>query len=412
METETEQENKMANKVKFFSKPLRVKVLFILVFLALVLLTLYVTWWNKQLSLPIWGKQEQDSPSDNSANQKEAVPVRLATVENATFREVVRGVGTLRAQERVEISPELDGIVTAIHFEEGQGVTRGTLLVSIDDRKLRRELAAIQSALRQARAQLEYAKKTYQRFEKLVADGAATRDRLDQTETQYESARSEVERLEAQVGLIEERLKDTQIAAPIDGVLGTRHIDIGDYAKRGESLVSLHTVQSMEAQFDVPERYTGKVQQGQPVEVLVEAYPERKFEGAVTYISPSVDDATRNFLVKATLDNSERLLKPGTFITALLILEVHRERPAIPESALVATTAGYIAFVVEDNVAHRREVTLGLRQVGLAEVRNGLSTGEKVVTEGHMRLSDGDKVKIVNEEKGLSGPADTPQPQS
>jgi membrane fusion protein (multidrug efflux system) len=319
--------------------------------------------------------------------------VEVVTVRPGTFRETIRGIGTLRAQETVEITPEMAGILRDIHFEEGQAVLSGDLLFTIDDSKLKRELKERKAALEQAVARLEIAQKTASRIRKLYKRRTVSEERWDQAETELQAAKAEVRRLKAAVGLIQERFKDTRIRAPFEGVVSERRVDAGDYVTPGQVLVTLYDTNNLEAEVKIPERHLDRVRKGQNAELMLPAYPERAYSGRVTFVGPAVDERTRNFLVKVRVEDPEETLKPGTFAAVTLIVEVRESQPAIPEEALVATREGYVVFAVEEEKAHQRKVRIGRREAGTAEILEGVSIGETVVREGHMQLSDGDAVK-------------------
>lgn len=340
--------------------------------------------------------------TDNSGPADTAVPVEVTKVAPRTFTEQVRGIGTLQADQVIEVAPERNGIVTGIQFQEGAQVEKDQILVTLDDAKLRSELKSARARLDKARARLEYARKTYNRFQELVEQGAATADRLDQTQTEFETARADVAELEAEVQLIQEDIDDTVIRSPVEGLLGVRHIDIGDYVQEGRNLVSLYVLATLEMAFGVPERYMGKIRTGQDVDVTVTAYPDRSFQGTLSYVDPSVDERTRKFLVKARIDNRQLLLKPGAFASAVIVMEVLENRPSVPESALVATTEGYKVFTVKDGAAVMTSVQVGLREAGVAEIREGLAMGSEIVTAGQMRLSEGNKVRIVKDANSVT----------
>lgn len=328
------------------------------------------------------------------AEEAPAVAVETATVRRSDFLEDVTGIGTLLAVEVVRIRPEASGIVREIRFREGERVNKGALLFLLDANKLLRELAANQAALQSARASLENAGRSYQRFWRLYERRTVSKDELDQRQTEFRVAQAEVSRLEAQVALDRERLEDMRIRAPMAGSLSQRNVDVGDYVEEGDELVTLYS-ERLEITFDVPERYMGRVRLGQSVSITVTAYPEREFEGRVSFVSPSVNVATRKFTVKALVGDPEALLKPGAFATASLVLDVREGRPAVPESALVATREGYLVFVVRDGKAVMRPVEIGLRRTGLAEVRRGLDVGQEVVVAGQLSLSEGTPVRIA-----------------
>ncbi|WP_238550183.1 efflux RND transporter periplasmic adaptor subunit [Desulfocurvibacter africanus] len=343
------------------------------------------------------------------ATEEPSVAVETAMVRRSDFLEDVTGIGTLLAVEVVRIRPEVSGIVREIRFREGERVEIGALLFLLDDDKLRRELAANLAALESARASLENARRSYQRFWRLYERRTVSRDELDQRETGFSVTRAEVDRLAAQVALDRERMEDMRIRAPMAGSLSQRNVDVGDYVEEADELVTLYS-DRLEISFDVPERYMGRVRLGQPVRITVTAYPEREFEGRVSFVSPSVDVETRKFTVKALVGDPESLLKPGAFATARLVLDVRENRPAVPEAALVATREGYLVFVVRDGKAVMRPVDIGLRRTGLAEVRQGLDIGQEVVVAGQLNLSDGTPVQITARGGNDASPAGTEGP--
>jgi len=182
--------------------------------------------------------------------------------------------------------------------------------------------------------------------------------------------------------------------------MSERHIDVGDYVQAGDHVATLHRTSQMEIVFSVPERFMGRVKRDQPVAVTVAAFPEREFAGQVCFVSPQIDETTRDFLVKATVGGPDGLLKPGAFGTAVVTIDVREQVPVVPEGALVATRTGYIAFIVNGQTARRREVQVGLREAGRVEIRSGLQPGEPVVIEGQMNVSDGTLVRLVEADNG------------
>ena len=341
------------------------------------------------------GGCDRATSEDTDPGSGQGVPVEVVRVRPETLHETVRGIGTLRAAETVEIKPEIDGLIHAIHFEEGGRVQKEQLLFSIDDTKPAHQLAARQAALAVAQARLADAQREYDRVRRLIERNAANRDEYSKSEADYRAAVAEVDRLEAEKELAQAQLEDTLLRAPFDGVISERLVDVGDYAQAGDHLATLYQVSQMEITFTLPERFMGRVHSGQAVMITVSAYPDQPFAGQVYFVSPQVDERTRDFLVKATVKSPEGLLKPGAFGTAVVTLKVHEQRPVIPEEALVATRQGYIVFLVEGDAARCREVRIGLREAGLVEIREGLALGESVVRAGHMNLSDGVGVHLV-----------------
>lgn len=333
------------------------------------------------------------------AGAEPPVRVRVAEVESRTLAETVRGIGTLRAAQTVELRPEISGTVTRIPFEEGGAVEADDLLFQLDTRKLEQELGSRQAGLEAARARQENAERELNRIERLFRQQVATEDARDQAATELRAARAEVDRLEAELSLARERLEDASIRAPFAGRISEALVDEGDYVQTGALLATLYRTDPVEIEFTLPERHSGRIEAGQDVALSVSAHPDRTFHARTVFVSPSVSDQTRDFLVKARLDDPDPPLKPGTFATAVLTVDLREGALVIPEEALIATREGYIVFVVdEDQRAERRSVQIGLRNPGVVEIVQGLELGERVVRTGHMRLADGSPLTIAGED--------------
>jgi len=343
-------------------------------------------------------------PAEEGAHEETAVRVQVATATGQEMVETVCGIGTLRAMQTVELRPETAGRITRIPFEEGDRVAEGDLLFELDTRKLERELRARSAALEAAEARLENAERELDRAERLYAQNVATEDRRDQAATEVRAARAEVRRLESEVSLVRERLADMRIEAPFEGMISEALVDPGDFVGVGDRLATLYRTDALEIEFSLPERHSGRVTTGQQAELRVSAWPDRSFSATTTFVSPGVNDDTRDFLVKARLANPDALLKPGTFATAVLTVDVREDALTIPEEALIATREGYMVFVVDDeDHARRRSVEIGLRDPGRVQITNGLEAGEQVVRTGHMRVADGSPLNITSLDRDDDG---------
>jgi membrane fusion protein (multidrug efflux system) len=325
------------------------------------------------------------------------VPVEVATVERRDLSRTVQAVASLEATEQALIRPEQPGVVEAIHFEEGEVVTRGTRLFTIEGAAVKGRSRASRAALQEAKAQLANARRQEQRMQELARRRVVAQSVYDEAETQLEVARARVERLQAELQVSRENVRDTVLRAPLTGRISESMVDPGTFVSTGTHLATVYEASPMEAVFRVPERYVGALDTGQPVRVRVEAYPDAVFRGEISFISPAVSERTLDIQVKARLDNESGRLKPGMSGTATVVLEFQEGQPTIPEEALVGTRKGYVVFVIEDGVAHRRDVKTGLREPGVVQITKGLSPGQKVVREGHLRLTDGERVRAVEQ---------------
>jgi membrane fusion protein (multidrug efflux system) len=339
-------------------------------------------------------RPEKAQPSGSEFGS--AVAVATAVVQPVTFYEKVVGVGSVRAAVAVVIRPEIAGVLEGMHFVEGSTIEQGKLLFTLSQEKLQRQIAERRAALAAANAALVNAQRAFARADELTRRRVLSQAEWDQAQAALHTAEAEVRRLQAEVQLSEERFSDTQIYAPMAGVLSERRVNVGDVVQPGEALVTLQQTHPMEVALRVPSRFAGRVALGQQAEAVIDAYPDRRFAGQVTFVSPEISEQTRDFLVKITIDNREGLLKAGGFATAEVTTGVLENRPAVPEAALVATREGYDVFVVAGDKAELRRVAVGQRQHGLAEIREGVAVGESVVYQGQMRLTDGTLVRVVD----------------
>lgn len=329
----------------------------------------------------------------NAGAQEFKVPVETAKVTTERLIETFSAVGSLEANESVDIKSEIDAIVEKIEFDEGSAVKKGQPLILFDATKWRAQF-------QQAKAELENARVRADRSEKLLKS-----DSVSQQE--YDDAHAEARRAEAIYNLLDARLKETLIVAPFDGLVSERLVSPGAYAKAGDALVRLVDLNPIKVSFGVPERYLTDLKPGQKVNIRVASLKNKAFEGEVYFIDPQVDVLTRTIKVKARIDNTNGLLRPGLFANVDLTLNVHENASVIPEEAILAQVGATVVFVVSNEQATIRPVKTGLRIPGKVEIVDGLKPGEEVVTAGHQKLFPGVKVMAINAADAQQKPATT-----
>jgi membrane fusion protein, multidrug efflux system len=320
-----------------------------------------------------------------------AVTVEAAEVEVGQVVDAMTVTGTLRSDENANISAEIDGRVVGVHFTEGQPVEQGALLFTLDDAVYRAELAT-------AEANLQLSQRNSERAVELLQRNAGTVRARDEAEAQLAIDHAEVD-------LARARLDKTRIAAPFAGVVGLREVSVGGYVTPGQDLVNLEDIDPIKVDFPVPERALSAVGVGQAIEVTVDAWPDRTFEGEVYAINPQINAQGRSIAIRATIDNHERLLRPGLFAAVRLITARRDEALLVPEQAIFAQTGKQYVYKVEEGVARLTEVTLGGRRVGQAEIISGLAAGDVVVIAGQMKLYDGTAVRVIEAGAPATGDA-------
>ncbi len=349
---------------------------------------------------------------DGGEQARPGIPVETVRAELGTLRERVRGIGTLRAVETVELRAEVPGTIRSLHFQEGGFVQQGQALYTLDDRKLSHELEAREAALAQARAGLVETRARHVRAEQLFKSSNLSETDYDRAATALKQAEGAVSQAEAMVQLAREQRRDAEIVAPLSGPISESLVDVGDYVRVGDELATLYRVDPLEISLRIPERFAGRVQVGQPLEVEADSRPGEAFQGEVSFVSPAVDETTRDLLVKARIANPDGALRPGGFATALVTVQEHAANPVVPEQALVASRDGYRVFVVRDGIAELRPVRIGVREPGRVEIREGVSAGDVVVRSGQIHLAPGMAVAPSNGPSGgVAAPA-KPEPQA
>ncbi|NKN33606.1 efflux RND transporter periplasmic adaptor subunit [Marichromatium bheemlicum] len=311
--------------------------------------------------------------------------VIVATAEHAELAERVEALGTLRANESVVITSTVTETVAALHFDDGQRVEQGALLVELTS-------AEQQALLEEARARRAEAERQYRRVNALVAQDSAAESLLDERQRDLETSRAVLVALES-------RLADRVIRAPFAGVLGLRQVSPGALVEPGDPITTLDDDAEMKLDFTVPSRYLAGLTPGLRVEARTRAYGETVFVGRVGSVDSRVDPVTRAVLVRAILPNPERRLRPGLLMRLELLFDP-RTAVVIPEAALLQRGQRHFVMVVTEAptgelLAERREVQIGIRRPGRVEIRAGLKTGERVITEGHQRVRPGAPVRIL-----------------
>ena len=308
--------------------------------------------------------------------------VFVAEVRLALFSDQIEALGTLRANESLVLTASVTETVTDLHFDDGDRVAAGQVLLEMTS-------AEEHAQLEEARATVGEAKRQYQRVKSLAAQGTAAKSLLDERRREWETAR-------ARLSAIESRLADRLIRAPFAGVVGLRDISVGALVEPGDVITTLDDDSVMKLDFSIPSTYLEVLRPGLAVEARARAYPGRVFEGEVKSIGSRVDPATRSVVVRAVLANDDRALKPGM----LMRVELHknpRDALVIPEEALVPGGGKQFVYLVDEaggNRVVRREVQIGGRRAGEVEILDGLAGGDKVITDGTLKVSPGRVVSI------------------
>lgn len=341
-----------------------------------------------QLGIPGWvlllAVGCKPSGASNGTTARPEVQVVAVEARRQPVSESLAQVGTLLANETVEIKSETDGMILEINFQEGQLVEQGAMLIKLDERKLSAALAEAEASFRLSQA-------TFDRAKQLVQEKLISQQEFDQIAANFDVTRASLE-------LKRQQLKDARIYAPFSGIVGARNVSPGQVISKNTTLTWLVDLDPIKAEINIPERFVSQLKVGQRIQFKVAAYQDREFTGEVYFISPHVDPATRTALIKALIVNEEFALKPGMFASVDLTLRTRNNSVVIPEPALSQVMEGGRASVYvvgPDKVAQVRQVSLGVRLTGWVEVLDGLQGGEMVVVEGVQKVTPGSKVRFA-----------------
>ncbi len=329
--------------------------------------------------------------------------VAAAEAKTETWTPTLNAIGSLRATQGVEIAPQVGGVVRAIRFESSQDIKKGALLVEIDDSTEQADLKSSQAALVNAQTTLD-------RQSKLVSGGNTTQASLDQATAARDQAAAAVERIKAVIA-------QKRIVAPFDGRLGIRRIDIGQYVSPGTPLVTLQQLDPIYVDFQAPEQYFAQLAVGQTIALTVDAFPGKAFSGKVKFLDARISTDTRNFLVRGEIENNAKTLLPGMFANVTVSAGAPRQVVTLPRTAIVYSLYGDSVYVLKTPApkpgeaqaapapsagqapsdlyeVERRFVRIGETQGDRIEIVDGVKVGEKVVTEGQVKLFPGMRVRI------------------
>jgi multidrug efflux system membrane fusion protein len=331
-----------------------------------------------------------------------AVPVTVAEVVQRTVPIQVSAIGNVEAYSTVGVKPQVTGEIIGVHFSEGQDVTKGQRLFTIDPRPFRADLDRAEAALIQDQARARNAEQQAARYTRLVEEGVASREQADQLQTNYEALQAAVNADRAAVEYYKVQLSYTRIAAPIDGRTGDLMLHLGNVVKANPDtpMVTINQVEPIYVDFSVPQQVLPEIReyaaQGElAISALLPGQEERPEEGTLSFIDNAVSLTTGTIKLKGTFPNRQRRLWPGQFVNVVLTLAREPNAIVVPSQAVLSGQEGQYVFVVTPELtAESRPVVPGRSLNGATVIASGLQPGEKVVTDGQVRLLPGSSVEI------------------
>jgi len=351
----------------------------------------------------------RDANGSAKANERGKKPVVSVTAADAAEKDVpvqVRAIGNVQAYTTVTIKAQIDGAITAVHFSEGQKVKKGDLIFSIDSRPFEAKLKQAEAILAKEKAQLQTARKQVERYSAVVKKGFVSEEKFDQIISDAVALEAGVRADEAAVESARLELKYCSITSPIDGYVGEIKVNQGNVVKANDNekpLVIINQTSPIYVSFAVPEQNLPAIKKHMAkgkltVQAVVPGEEDQSVRGELTFVDNIVDMATGTILLKATFSNEERQLWPGQFVNAVLTLTTESGAVVIPSRAVQAGQQGPFVFVVKpDSTVEYRQVSVGRIFDNDVVITKGVASGERVVTDGHLRLAQGSPVKVVGD---------------
>ncbi|MGH8090221.1 MAG: efflux RND transporter periplasmic adaptor subunit [Rudaea sp.] len=337
-----------------------------------------------------------------SAPRSEAVPVETARVVQKAMPELVQAVGTVEAIDSVAVKSLVDGQLLDVHVKDGDAVTRGELLFTIDPRPAQAALAQVQATLAKDVAARDLAHAQVERYAPVAKKGFISADQMQQYATAEAAAAASVKVDQANVEAAKLALGYTRITAPMDGRAGRVLVQAGNLVKANDTnpLLVINRIAPIYVNFAVPGRDVERVRAAQaqgelPAQAWVEGAASRT-NGKVAFVDNAVDPATNTVKLRAQFANADQALWPGQFVDVSMTLATEANALAIPATAVKQGPDGDYVFVVKpDSRAEQRSVKVARDVDGEAVIASGLSAGETVVTDGQSRVADGAPVRIA-----------------
>jgi RND family efflux transporter MFP subunit len=367
------------------------------------------------------------------------IPVRVSPVETREIRRVVHSVGTLFPYDETVVSAEIEGRVEELGADLGDSVQKGQVLVRLSDEEQRYVVAETEAQLRmamervglkdpeekikdireasevrRAQADLFDAETRYKRVRSLVDQGIGALAELDQAQARYRAAQAtydstinqarnllqEIERYKAALDFQRKKLRDTTVYAPFSGKVKERQVTPGQIVRANSPLYTIVKTDPIRLRLEIPERLAPWIKGGQTAEVSLEAYENRKFQGKVWRISPTVDQSKRTFIVEALINNPTGELKPGSYARASLPTNKLEQIRLIPVRAIAYVFGTNKAYVVNNGVIEARDLKVGDRFENDIEIVEGVEKGEQVAVSQINRLDAGTKVRVGSDLPG------------
>lgn len=379
-----------------------------------------------------WHAQKPDAPSGQQASgqQRKAgggrpgmrgalAPVQAATAASAAVPRYLSGLGTITAANTVTVRSRVDGQLMALHFQEGQQVKAGDLLAEIDPSQFKVALAQAEGQLARDKATLANARRDLARYQQLSKTNLVSRQELDAQQALVNETLGTIKADEAAVASAQLQLTWSRITAPVDGRVGLKQVDIGNQISSGDTngIVVLTQTHPIDVLFTLPESDIATIVQAQKAgkTLTVEAWDrtnkQKLSTGTLLSLDNQIDATTGTIKLKGRFENQDDALFPNQFVNTRMLVDTQQDAIVIPTAALQMGNDGHFVWVLNsDNKVSKHTVTTGIQDSEKVVIAAGLSAGDRVVTDGIDRLTEGASVEVVEAHNAQTeAPSQKPQ---
>ncbi len=311
---------------------------------------------------------------------KAPLSVNYYVLKPDTFNNDVFATGKIGALNQIEILPEVSGKVTAIYFTEGETVTKGTLMVKLND-------ADLQAQLLKAKTQTQLSEQKLERLKKLIAINGISQEELDAQDNELSSFRADQAYINAQIA-------KTNIVAPFTGMVGLKNISEGSYISSQTPIASLVQVKPLYVEFSIPEKYSVRFKKGIEIKFSNDTKKEKPHLATIYAIEPMVDEGTKTIKARA-MYKGEDIFYPGSFVKVYAELGETKDALLVPTQCVIPTLKGQKVFVVRNGIAVDVPVTIGVRTDEKIQITDGLKSGDTVITTGLLAIKKEAKLKLL-----------------
>ena len=333
--------------------------------------------------------------------EKTARSVEVLEVGKGEIASQFAYTGKAAASREISVVPTVPGKVTDFNFDVGDEVTQGAVLFTIDTIDLNNNLRAAEAGYNVAKLARDNAKTTYENNKLLFDEEIISKAEFDQIKYGYEAAEAQLASVQVQLDTLKKSISDCAVTSPLTGVVTQRNVEIGGFASAASPAFVVMDLSKIKVEVGVSEQVLNTIKIGDKVDVTMTAISELPLEGTVSTVSPAAGQSGM-YTVKVELDNADGIIKSGMMAEVNFTAESAEDTIVLPRNAVITKEDETYVYVVENGVAKKVAVEVGIEAGETIEITKGLKDGDEVVTKGQTYISDGEEVNVMNAETETS----------